>query len=122
MRVRVRIEQKSACAGCHAKAICSSSDSKEKIVDVLDASGRVRSVGDRVMVVGTSSMSAFAVVVAFVVPLVLMVGVIVLAQKLLAMSEVAAAGCGLGVLVLYWLLLWTRRGMISRRLVFTIED
>ena len=35
---RVRIQQTSACASCSAKGYCSSSDSKEKIIEVYDSS------------------------------------------------------------------------------------
>ncbi len=117
--VRVRILQSSACAGCHAKSLCSSSESKEKIIDVY-ASSSLCSIGERVTVVGTASMGTFAVVIAFVIPLILMVLTIVLGMMSLGLSELAAVGGGVLMLAAYYLVLWMNRNRISRKLVFRI--
>ncbi len=117
--VRVRIMQSSACAGCHAKSLCSSSESKEKIIDVYESSP-LCGVGERVTIVGTASMGTFAVVIAFVVPLILLVLTIVIGMKGFALSELASVGGGVLILAAYYLVLWMNRDRISRKLVFRI--
>ena len=67
----VRIVQTSACAACSAKGHCSSADSKDKIIDITDVTAASYQVGERVMVIGETSMGMMAVVLAFVLPLVL---------------------------------------------------
>ena len=68
----VRIVQTSACAACSAKGHCSSADSKDKIIDIIDTAASWK-VGDKVMVVGEMSMGMMAVVLAFVLPFVLLI-------------------------------------------------
>ena len=69
----VRIVQTSACAACSAKGHCSSADSKDKIIDIMDTAAASYQVGERVMVVGETSMGMMAVVLAFIIPFVLLI-------------------------------------------------
>ena len=69
----VRIVQTSACAACSAKGHCSSADSKDKIIDIIDTAASSYQVGEKVMVVGETSMGMMAVVLAFVLPFVLLI-------------------------------------------------
>ena len=69
----VRIVQTSACAACSAKGHCSSADSKDKIIDITDVTAASYQVGERVMVIGETSMGMMAVVLAFVLPFVLLI-------------------------------------------------
>ena len=62
----------SACAACSAKGHCSSADSKDKIIDIIDTAASSYQVGEKVMVVGETSMGMMAVVLAFVLPFVLL--------------------------------------------------
>ena len=48
----VRIVQTSACAACSAKGHCSSADSKDKIIDIIDTAASSYRVGEKVMVIG----------------------------------------------------------------------
>lgn len=65
--LQVRIVQTSACASCSIKGHCSSADTKEKLIDVIDESSSYQP-GDRVWVVGELSMGVMAVLLAFVFP------------------------------------------------------
>ena len=44
----VRIVQTSACAACSAKGHCSSADSKDKIIDIIDTAASSYQVGEKV--------------------------------------------------------------------------
>ena len=57
--LQVRIVQTSACASCSIKGHCSSADTKEKLIDVIDESSSYQP-GDRVWVVGELSMGVMA--------------------------------------------------------------
>ena len=55
--VRVKILQSSACSSCSVKGHCNISETKEKIIDIHDKeSADCCSVGQQVMVCGTTSM------------------------------------------------------------------
>ncbi len=120
--VQVRIQQASACDLCHAKSICSSADTKEKIVEVRAAEGSV-SIGDKVMVEGAASMGMKAVFLAYVLPLVLLILVMVLCLTLIAPgNEVVAALVSLGILLPYAFLLYLLKDKLSKKFRFEIRS
>lgn len=120
--VQVRIQQASACDLCHAKSICSSADTKEKIVEVRAAEGSV-SIGDKVMVEGAASMGMKAVFLAYVLPLILLILVMVLCLTLIAPgNEVLAALVSLGILLPYAFLLYLLKDKLSKKFRFEIRS
>lgn len=120
--VQVRIQQASACDLCHAKSICSSADTKEKIVEVRAAEGSV-AVGDKVMVEGAASMGMKAVFLAYVLPLILLILVMVLCLTLIAPgNEVLAALVSLGILLPYAFLLYLLKDKLNKKFRFEIRS
>lgn len=119
--VRVRIVQHSACSSCKVASYCSSAESKEKIIDVRcnDAAGRM--VGDTVVVMAAQAVGMKAVVIAFVVPLILILLTIVVTLHLTG-KELTAALSGLAVLFQYYALLYVFRRQIERRLTFFLKE
>ena len=95
----VRIVQTSACAACSAKGHCSSADSKDKIIDIIDTAASSYQVGEKVMVVGETSMGMMAVVLAFVLPFVLLIFSLFLLMAWIE-NELYAALLSLAVLYL----------------------
>ena len=71
-RLKVKIVQSSACSACSVKGHCSASETKEKIIDVYNKNGVPCQIGERVMIVGTTSMGMKAVFLAFVLPFVVL--------------------------------------------------
>ena len=94
----VRIVQTSACAACSAKGHCSSADSKDKIIDIIDTAASSYQVGEKVMVVGETSMGMMAVLLAFVLPFVLLIFSLFLLMALIE-NELYAALLSLAVLI-----------------------
>ena len=119
--VRVKILQSSACSSCQAKSLCVSAEQKEKIVDVWDAHADRLAVGEEVRVCASMSMGRNAVVLAFAVPLVLMVVWLVLALRVLSMGELAAIGGVLLLILIYYIGLWAMRNRLSQSFAFWIE-
>ena len=104
----VRIVQTSACAACSAKGHCSSADSKDKIIDIIDTAASSYQVGEKVMVVGETSMGMMAVVLAFVLPFVLLIFSLFLLMALVE-NELYAALLSLAVLIPYYFVLWLNK-------------
>lgn len=120
--VRVRILQSSACSACQAKSLCKVSDVKEKFIDVNDPDAAARlSAGDSVNVVGTVGQGMKAVMLAFTVPLVLLLAVVI-GCSALGFSDGTSAVCALAVLVPYYVVLFLLRGRLNRRFQFRIEE
>ena len=115
----VRIVQTSACAACSAKGHCSSADSKDKIIDIIDTAASWK-VGDKVMVVGEMSMGMMAVVLAFVLPFVLLIVSLFLFMALME-NELYSALLSLAILIPYYFILWLNKTRLKQKFSFTIK-
>lgn len=118
--VRVRILQSSACSACKVAAHCNASETKEKIIDVMDAYASHYQKGDQVMVVADTAVGFRASLYGYLLPLILMV--VTLVGVLAAThSEGLAALSALGILMPYYVLLFLMRNKLRNRLSFTLE-
>lgn len=119
-QLTICITQNSACSDCHAKGACMAADTKEKMVNVLDNSGQFK-LHERVMLMGKTSIGYKAVLWAFVIPLIVLVGVIIAATSVWHVGELHAALLALATLVPYYLILYLLRHKMSEKLAFTIK-
>lgn len=117
--IYVRVMQSSACETCVAKGSCSTHESKEKLIDVVSPSAGF-AVGDRVLVRASAAMGMKAVVLAYVIPLVIIIAVLVLVIKA-GSSELAAVVAALSAVAVYYAVLYLRRGSIRKKFSFSIE-
>ena len=116
----VRIVQTSACAACSVKGHCSSADSKDKIIDIIDTAAASYQVGENVMVVGETSMGMQAVALAFIIPFDLLIFTLFLFMALIE-NELYAALLSLAVLVPYYYILWLNKTRLKQKFSFTIK-
>ena len=116
----VRIVQTSACAACSVKGHCSSADSKDKIIDIIDTAAASYQVWENVMVVGETSMGMQAVALAFIIPFVLLIFTLFLFMALIE-NELYAALLSLAVLVPYYYILWLNKTRLKQKFSFTIK-
>ena len=119
--VQVRILQTSACAACKVAGHCNASESKEKIVDVLNVRDTSRlKVGDSVIVSASRDVANRALLLSFGVPFLILVSVLLIMLKLVS-DEGLAAVTALLALVPYYLVLYLMRDRIQQKLAFSIE-
>ncbi|BDW77537.1 SoxR reducing system RseC family protein [Bacteroides finegoldii] len=116
----VRIVQTSACAACSAKGHCSSADSKDKIIDVIDTAASSYRVGEKVMVIGETSMGMMAVVLAFIIPFILLIFSLFLFMALME-NELYSALLSLAILIPYYFILWLNKTRLKQKFSFTIK-
>ena len=116
----VRIVQTSACAACSAKGHCSSADSKDKIIDIIDTAASSYRVGEKVMVIGGTSMGMMAVVLAFIIPFVLLIFSLFLFMALME-NELYSALLSLAILIPYYFILWLNKTRLKQKFSFTIK-
>lgn len=117
--LQVRIIQTSACATCSIKGHCTSADTKEKLIDVGTSDVDAYHIGDRVWVVGEVSMGMQAVLLAFVIPLFILIAALFVSMAI-EPDELKATACALPCLALYYFMLWLCRSKLKKRFLFTV--
>ena len=117
--IKVRIVQTTACSSCSAKGYCSSSESKEKFVDVVEANNSYK-VGDVVLLEAQTSMGLKAVLLAFVLPFIWLITFLFIFMGFFH-SELLSAILSLVSLVPYYLVLWLFRNQIKHNFTFKIK-
>jgi len=118
--VTVRIVQTSACAACSAKGLCNASESKEKLIDVYEAQPVYR-IGEEVVVCGTTSMGMQAVMLAFGVPMLILLMVLFVAMRVTDGDALFSALIGMGAMVPYYLIIYMCKDRLNKKFSFTIE-
>ena len=115
----VKIESVSACAGCHAKGVCTAADQEEKYLDV-PLNGADYKQGDPVYVQVSRHLGFKAVLVGYVYPFLLLMAVLV---GLLGagVPELRAGGIALLSMVPYYFFLYIFRNRISKSFTFSIK-
>lgn len=116
----VAILQHGACSECHAAGLCGMADIAEKAVEVATDPYASYGVGDEVEVVLKASMGMKAVWLAYFIPLLILLAVI-LGLIALGVGEVVAGLAGIGAALLYYLGLYLMRNRLKNEYVFTIQ-
>lgn len=116
----VRIVQTSACSACSAKGLCNASESKEKQIDVYEVNPSYQ-IGEEVMVCGTTSMGMRAVLLAFGVPLLILVFALGVSMKLTGEDALLSSGIALVSVVPYYIAIYFCKDKLNRTFSFTIE-
>lgn len=119
--VQVRILQASACAACKVAGHCHASESKEKIVDVLNVRDASRlKVGDSVIVSASRDVANKALLLGFGVPFLILVSVLFIMLKVVS-DEGLAAITAILALMPYYGVLYLMRDRIQQKIAFSIE-
>ncbi len=119
-KVEVRILSQSACASCHAKGHCSVSDVEEKIVEVIPEAGRIFKEGETVDLIMKKGLAPKAVLLGYVFPFL----VVLLALFILVYAtgdEGLSALISLGLLIPYYVIMYTMRDKLQKTFVFSIR-
>ena len=117
--IKVKICQQSACSDCHAKSICSSSDKKDHILTIVDSTNHFE-VGDTVTVIGETSASVTASLLAYALPIVLILSTLI-GSSAAGLSETASALLALATLIPYYCILYLFKNKLKKRFTFKIR-
>lgn len=118
-KITVRIVNISACAACHAKGACSMSDMQEKSIDVIDCSNKFE-LGERVNLSYQESLGWLAMFIAYVLPFVLVILVLIIATTI-TNNELISGVSALAILLPYYIALSFFKGHFKKTFSFTIE-
>ncbi|MGN0187631.1 MAG: SoxR reducing system RseC family protein [Paludibacteraceae bacterium] len=120
VRVYVRITQQSACAACHAKGLCTASESVDKIIEADAATNTALAVGDSVTVTGKASLGFKAVGLAFIAPFCLLLAVLFAVQQA-THNDLTAGACALAALIPYYSILAAFRHKMATIFRFSVH-
>lgn len=117
--VFVKIVQQAACSTCAAHDLCCASERKEKLIELTDYSGRFH-VGETVLIVGETSLGLQAVALAFVLPLLIVLGAVIAGTEW-GWEETTCGLVALLLLLPYYYILYLLRDRLKKRFVFTLK-
>ncbi len=118
--VEVEFVTESACSECKAKGLCGVEDGDKRFVTVWEPNAQYYSVGEEVMIGVSEVMGMKAAVYAYIIPFFILLGGLLLATRL-GWGEVVAGLSSLGVMCLYYVVLWLFRRRIEKEIVFKIR-
>jgi sigma-E factor negative regulatory protein RseC len=109
-----------ACQSCNAQKICGMNEGKERRISIRTPFAAEFSPGDSVVVGIERRMSVPALAVAYIYPFVLMLAAL-LALLQVGVVELFAGLASLGVLAVYYFVVWLLRSRIGKQFVFKIN-
>ena len=118
--VVVRIVQTSACSACSAKGLCNASESKEKQIDVYEVNASYR-IGEEVVLCGSTSMGMKAVILAFGVPVLILLAALFVTMRVTDGDSLLSAVIALSAVIPYYLVIYLMKDKLNKTFSFVIE-
>ena len=119
--LEVKIVAQSACAACHAKSACTMSDQAEKTLTLPKPEGREFHLFQKVNVVMSVGQGNKAAVLAYLIPIVVLLAVLFVCLGL-GLGEGLSALVSMAALIPYYMILYLRRDKLKRRFEYRIEN
>ena len=119
-KILVSIISHSACASCKVKGMCNISEMKEKIVEVNPQPGVNFKVGEEVTVLMKKSLGSQAVFLAYVLPFLIMIAVLIILINLTG-NEGLSGLISIAFLVPYFYIIYLLRNKFKKKFVFVIR-
>lgn len=113
----VQIVQTSACSACKARSMCISSESQTKEMDVIML--EPMQVGDQVEVEVRERLAWKAVLLAYILPFIVMLGIIVVLDYTTGWSEAVVGTLSLCGIALYYIGLSVFKHRLQKQFTFT---
>ena len=113
----VQIVQTSACSACKAKSMCMSAESQAKEMDVIML--EPMQVGDKVEVEVRERLAWKAVLLAYILPFIVMIGIIAALDFMTEWSEAVIGTLSLCGIALYYIGLCFFKDRLQKQFTFT---
>ena len=118
--LEIKILAQSACAACHAKSACGIGDQQEKILIVPKPKGQTFTLLQKVNVIMTIGQGNKAAVLAYLIPILLLLAVLFVCLGL-GINEGLSALISIIALIPYYALLYSRREKLKNQFEYIIE-
>ncbi len=119
--LEIKIMAQSACAACHAKSACGMGEQAEKILTIPRPKDKDFALNQKVNVKMAIGQGNKAAVLAYLIPIMLLLAVLFVCLGL-GLNEGLAALISIVALVPYYIILYLRRDNLKKRFEYTIED
>ena len=119
--LEIKILAQSACAACHAKSACGMGEQAEKTLTVPRPKGKDFVINQKVNVKMTIGQGNKAAVLAYLVPIILLLTVLFVCLGL-GMKDSLAALASIVALIPYYIVLYLQRDKLKKKFDYTIED
>jgi sigma-E factor negative regulatory protein RseC len=119
--LRIKVIQTSACVSYSAKEYCSSTDNKEKIIEINTPGNSDYQTGDKVIVTVAASVGMKVVCISsFIVPFFILVVSLFLFMFVTNKDELLSVLFSF-LLIFYYIVVWAKRGVLKKELSFTVK-
>ena len=118
--LEIKILAQSACAACHAKSACGMGEQAEKILTVPRPKGKDFAIGQKVNVRMAIGQGNKAAVLAYLIPIILLLAVL-FACLGLHVKEGLAALISIVALVPYYIVLYLKRDKLKQKFDYIVE-
>ena len=118
--LEIKILAQSACAACHAKGACGMGEQAEKILTVPKPEGRAFQLLQKVNVVMAINQGNKAAVLAYLIPIVLLLAVLFTCLGV-GLGDGLSALIGIAALIPYYIVLYTQRDKLKKKFEYRIE-
>ena len=118
--VTVEVVSRSACASCQAAGLCTASEASARQIRVRVSPSDDYREGEEVIVFLRGSMGTKAVLLAYAVPLFILL-ILVVSLSFTDVHELAAGAAGLGGVAVWYLILYCFRDRLEREYEFYIR-
>lgn len=118
--VGVRIADSDECAACAAAKICRAGNNSSELLAVTVPPGMRLNIGDKVEVTGSEQLHRKAIRLLMLYPTMAIIAVMV-GVYLLWGNQLMAALAGVGVMFMFFIILYVCRNRINREFVFVIK-
>lgn len=119
-RVDVAIRAEGACASCKVKGVCGMGESEEKVIGVDTPEAGAYRIGEEVIVAAETAVGFKALIVAYIVPFLLMLGTL-LTMILCGVSELTSGLTALIVIAVYYFVMYLFREKIEKEIIFKLR-
>ena len=116
----VEIIAESACSACHAKSLCSVSESEKKLIELPTRGWDNYAPGDEVELSLKASLGHKAVWLSYAVPLVILMAALLVCGAL-KVGELVSGLYAILAVALYYFVLWLFRDRLRKEYIFNIK-
>lgn len=116
----IKIVSLSACASCHAKSACPTSDKKDKYIEIPINKCRELAIGESVNVIISQENGQTAFIIAYTIPVIIIVLTVII-LKLTNTAQGVSAIIILAVIATYFIGLYTLRGKLEKKIKIKVE-
>lgn len=119
--VFAEVKVKSACSGCAMKNACGISECSEKTIEIKTAQAKKYQIGETITVVLDENYGFFALFYGYILPLLLVLGVLFGAQAM-GTDEISSGIYSIIILIPYYFGLSLSKKYFSKKFHFTIAE